>query len=215
MFCTLYCTLFCTLQRNGTTFGDGISNSFTGESNISLLDQAHTFNGMTSTHFAGNCGRIRGSADGFLPPFTLGKTDDDMPPSIEMFTHQACRLMTYLKTDDPTSYHHGLPSLRYELDPMTFANGSVHEDNSCFENNLPTGLQNNSYCGGENVPIYLSFPHFYTADPYYRDQFSNDSDLNPTKDQHGSFMNLDPVMSALTEFTFSLQLNIEIYQMPA
>jgi len=200
-------------KRNGTTFGDGTFNSYTGDSNISLLNQAHTFNNQTSTHFNGNCGRVTGSADGFFPPFTLGKTLDDMPSSVELFTHQACRSMTYLRTDQK-SYHHGLASLKYNLDTNTFANGTTHEPNVCFENNLPSGLQNNSYCRGENVPIYLSFPHFYTADPYYQDQFSNLSDLNPTKDQHGSFMNLDFVMSALTAFTFSLQLNIEVFQMP-
>ena len=69
--------------------------------------------------------------------------------------------MTYMKAETPSPDHFGLPVHKYELDPMTFANGTVHEPNSCFQNNIPSGLQNNTFCGGENVPIYLSFPHFY------------------------------------------------------
>ena len=69
--------------------------------------------------------------------------------------------MTYLKAETPSPDHFGLPVHEYELDPKTFANGTVHEPNSCFQNNIPSGLQNNTFCGGENVPIYLSFPHFY------------------------------------------------------
>ena len=88
-----YCTL--KLQRNGTTFGDGVTNSHTGELDFNLVNQAHSFNGDTRTHFEGKCGQIKGSADGFFPPFTMGKSGgsrrENMPQTVDLFTHQACR----------------------------------------------------------------------------------------------------------------------------
>ena len=158
-----------------------------------------------------------GSADGFFPPYTFdtsAKTAAEMPDSVRLFTHQACRYMTYIKEEANTGVHFGLPYQEYRLDNRTFANASVYEPNSCFQNNIPSGMQNNSFCGGENVPLYLSFPHFYTADDYYMQQFSKESDLRPSTDLHGSMLRLDPVMSALTFFKFALQLNVKIYPMP-
>ena len=209
--------IYTHLQRNGTTFRDGTFNSYTGETDYALLDRVHTFNNQTQTHFGGSCGDISGSADGFFPSLTMdqpAKTVGHMPDSIDLYTHQACRSMTYLKADESLPDYHGLQHQEYQLDPRTFANGSEHETNSCFENNLPSGVQNNSYCGGENVPLYLSLPHFYQADGHYLRQFSNKSDLNPNKASHQSFMRLDPVMSTLTKFKFGLQLNVKIYTMP-
>jgi len=206
-------------KRNGTTFGDGVTNSHTGELDFNLVNQAHSFNGDTRTHFEGKCGQIKGSADGFFPPYTMGKSGgsrrENMPQTVDLFTHQACRHMTYLKAETPSPDHFGLPVHEYELDPKTFANGTVHEPNSCFQNNIPSGLQNNTFCGGENVPIYLSFPHFYQADEYYLHQFGEGSDLSPSRENHGSYIRLDPVMSAMSHFKFGLQLNIEVHQMPS
>ena len=204
-------------QRNGTTFGDGTFNSYTGQADYSQLNRVHTFNNQTSTHFAGKCGEMDGSADGFFPPYTFdtsAKTAAEMPDSVRLFTHQACRYMTYIKEEANTGVHFGLPYQEYRLDNRTFANASVYEPNTCFQNNIPSGMQNNSFCGGENVPLYLSFPHFYTADDYYMQQFSKESDLRPSTDLHGSMLRLDPVMSALTFFKFALQLNVKIYPMP-
>lgn len=142
------------------------------------------------------------------------KTVEEMPDTVNLFTHQACRYLNYKKVDAETGEHYGLPYQEYQLDTRTFANGSDYEPNSCFENNIPSGMQDNSFCGGENVPLYLSFPHYYAADGHYIRQFSNKSDLQPSKELHGSILRLDPVMSALTTFKFALQLNVKIHQMP-
>ncbi len=34
----------------------------------------------------------------------------------------------------------------FMLDETTFANASVNPDNSCFHNQLPTGVQNSTMC---------------------------------------------------------------------
>ena len=66
-----------------------------GELDWSSVDEARTFNGESRTNFRGECGRIRGSADGFYPSFTVGRANRDakyMPEKLDLFTHQACRL---------------------------------------------------------------------------------------------------------------------------
>ena len=89
--------------------------------------------------------------------------------------------------------HHVLDGILYQLPDTTFANATVHPNNWCFENNLPSGLQNGSHCNGKNSPIYFSFPHFYAADQFYVDQFDKKSDLKPTMEQHASTMLVEPV----------------------
>ena len=54
----------------------------------------------------------------------------------------------------------------------------------------------------------------YQADEYYLHQFGEGSDLSPSRENHGSYIRLDPVMSAMSHFKFGLQLNIEVHQMP-
>ena len=52
------------------------------------------------------------------------------------------RTITYLKSPKPADVHLGvLASQEYRLDPMTFANGTVHPPNDCYDNNLPSGVQ--------------------------------------------------------------------------
>ena len=192
-------------------------NSHTGELDYFLVNKVHTFNGQTRTHFSGKCGQIHGSADGFYPSFTTGRSQRSvryMPESLDLFSHQACRSITYLRSDKPTEKHYGLSTHEYQLDPMTFANGSVYPNNECYDNNLPTGVQNNSFCQGEHVPMYLSFPHFYHADSHYLRQFSEDSELKPDGKEHATYLKMDPVLSALTYFKLALQINIQIQKFP-
>ena len=111
---------------------------------------------------------------------------------IYLFSHQLCRVLNY-KSKNETIKHHSLDGILYQLPETTFANATVHPDNWCFENNLPSGLQNGSHCNGKNSPIYFSFPHFYGADKFYLDQFDKKSDLKPAMEQHASTMLIEPV----------------------
>ena len=97
---------------------------------------------------------------------------------------------------------HSVPSLVYKLDETTFANGTVHPPNQCFHNNLPTGVQNNTKCQRDS-PSFLSFPHFYHADPFYVDQFTEGS-LSPSAEKHESKIVMEPVRNParLRDFTW-------------
>lgn len=203
-------------KRNGTTWSEGRFNAFTGETDAHLFGSIKDFNGKNQTHYAGECGKIHGSAEGFYPPFgSINRhmeEGDPMPSRLDMYTNEACRALTFTNTGE-TKEHHGLIGRKYILDNNTFANGTVNPENSCFENNLPSGVQNVTQCnspGGMSAPIFLSFPHFYSADPFYVNQFSNDSDLAPSKDLHEPGMTLETTLSVPIELSFKLQLVVKI-----
>lgn len=44
------------------------------------------------------------------------------------------------------------------------------------------------------TPVFMSFPHFYGADPYYLDAVEG---LNPSQDKHGFHIVLEPVRSII------------------
>ena len=82
-------------QRNGTTWAEGIYNTFTGESEEQLFGRIHTYDGKRRTHYKGHCGSIKGSAEGFFPPFgamdMMGSRAGKMPNVLELYTNEACR----------------------------------------------------------------------------------------------------------------------------
>ena len=179
MFCAKIATnLFVSSQRNGTVWGEGVYNMYTGEDDPQKIGRIHTWDGSNRTHYSGKCGEIRGSAGGFFPPHINS-------PTIELFSHDACRSLTYQSTGQ-IKHINQIPGKVYELPTTTFANGTVHPPNQCFENNLPSGVHNATYCKAEKSPLFISFPHFYGADPYFIDQFDSRSNFRPNKDEHGS-----------------------------
>ena len=172
---------------------------FTGADDATKIGQINTWNHQNRTNYQGSCGEIRGSAGGFYPPSLKSDT-------LDLFSHQLCRVLTYHSKNE-TEKHHSLDGIVYELPETTFANATVHPDNWCFENNLPSGLQNGSHCHSKNSPIYFSFPHFYAADQFYLDQFDEKSDLKPSMDRHTTKMLIEPVSLHLMHATI-----VTVYQ---
>lgn len=157
---------------------------FTGQDDIQKLGRIHSWNDQKQTNFPDECGRVHGSAGGFYPPGTKSK-------SLDLFSHEACRTLSFhMKYHDQLE---GIPTGVYKLDETTFANASTYPPNACFNNNLPSGVQNSTQCK-QNSPAFLSFPHFYLADPFYVDQFE-DGSLLPHPDNHESRIRLEPVLS--------------------
>ncbi len=160
---------------------------YTGADKTLKTGMIHSWNHATSTNYEDTCGQIRGSAGGFFPPNKLESSD-----TLELFAPDLCRTLIYQSTQNATK-HHNLEGINYKLPISTFANATFNPQNWCFANNLPTGLQNASYCKAKKSPFLYSFPHFYGADPFYLDQFDSKSDLKPKEDLHSSSMLIEPV----------------------
>merc|ERR1719411_393927 len=162
-------------KRNGTSWADGKLRMFTGEKDMSQLGDIKSWNGNNRTEaFRGECGRIKGSADGLLAPGKLKHLD-----SFDIWSTDTCRTFTF-KREAPTSVH-GIPADKFKLADDIFANGTLCKDNECYGNNLPTGVQNVSQCKMK-APAYLSRPHFDGADSYYARQFQ--IGIHPETEKH-------------------------------
>ena len=107
----------------------------TGEDDIDSLGEIVSWDGESRTEaYGGECGRVRGSAEGLFPPGLA-----DVTHSLSIYSTDLCRPLHFTKSG--LSSVHGIPVTTFDLDPANFANSSNCPDNVCYNNNLPTGVQ--------------------------------------------------------------------------
>ena len=98
-------------------------------------------------------------------------------------------------------------SYRFARSRRTFANASQNADNWCFDtdevSNL-SGIFNVSACR-YGAPAFISFPHFYLADPYYTRQVDG---LQPDKDLHQFRIDLEPVNHEFSKEPLPFSLSV-------
>ena len=171
----------------------------TGQEDITSLGEIVSWNQANTTQaFQGDCSKLRGSAEGLFPPGLTEASD-----SISIYSTDLCRPLHFTKTGKNSI--HGVPVNTFELDPTNFANSTICSDNQCYDNNLPTGVQNVTQCKIKS-PVFVSRPHFYQADPSYLLQFQNG--LQPSAEKHNSVLWLEPASSIPGKVNIRLQLNI-------
>merc|ERR1712241_1640631 len=139
-----------------------------------------------------------GSTEGLFPPGLADITD-----SISFFSPDLCRPLHFTKSGSDSI--HGIPVTTFELDPENFANSSVCPSNACYNNNLPSGVQNVTHCKRKS-PTFVSRPHFYLADESYLQQFQYG--LRPDPEKHNSVFWLEAMSSIPLKVNIRLQLNI-------
>ena len=105
----------------------------------------------------------------------------------------------------------GIPAIKYQLEEESFANGTVCPENTCFGNNLRTGVQNVTQCKVKS-PAFVSRPHFHLADPFYAEQFQ--FGVHPDRNLHESSFWLEPQSSIPIKVEMRLQLNILLQSVP-
>jgi len=186
-------------KRNGTTWSDGDIEMRTGEEDIERLGEIVSWNNESRTEaYEGECGRVRGSSEGLFPPGVADITD-----SLSFYSTDLCRPLHFTKSG--LSSVHGIPVTTFDLDPTNFANSTNCPSNVCYNNNLPTGVQNVTLCKAKS-PVFVSRPHFYLADQSYREQFQYG--LKPDPSRHDSVFWLEPMSSIPLKVDIRLQLNI-------
>jgi len=186
-------------KRNGTSWSDGDLSMHTGSEDISLLGNIVSWNRRNRTDaFSGDCGIVRGSSDGLFPPGLTSSKN-----TISIFSTDLCRPLHF--TREATQDVHGIPVERFNLAPENFANSSVCEENACYNNNIPTGVQNVTQCKMES-PAFISRPHFHLADPFYREQFQYG--IQAKEGEHDSAFLVEPQSSIPLRVEMRLQLNI-------
>jgi scavenger receptor class B, member 1 len=162
----------------------GEFNANTGADDISKVDKIRKWNYDSSTKFfEGECAELFGSAGEFIPP---GVTKDQV---VSVFSPEMCRsvLLEYEGERDI----HGVKTFKFSGGDRTVDNGTLYPENQCYCSGdcVPSGLFNVSSCRF-GTPVFMSFPHFYKADPFYLEQVDG---LKPDKDKHQFFMSYEPV----------------------
>ncbi|XP_033312936.1 protein croquemort-like isoform X1 [Bombus bifarius] len=184
--------------RNGSASYDGTFNMLTGKSN--LLDvgivKEWNFNNRVS-YYPGECGEIRGTNGDLWPPLPDNKT-------VSFFVPDICTSMSV--TYDNTTIHEGLIGAKYISDDTIFDNGSIVPSRSCYCEGecVPSGALNISLCKW-GAPAFISLPHFYLADPSYRENING---MKPSKEKHELSISIEPKTGVPLYVHAQLQLNL-------
>lgn len=193
-------------KRNLSLTYDGVFNMMTGQDTIDNLGKIDNWNGRNATSFyTPPCNQLTGSAGELFPP-QLSQKD------LVFFSSDLC--MSAKLFYNGTQDHGGLNSYRYWGTNHTFANGSTIPGNECYcvgSTCAPMGLLNAESCR-MGAPAFVSFPHFYAADPFL---LSGVYGLHPDEKQHSFYMDLVPGLGVPAAVSVKLQINIHLRPNPS
>ena len=95
--------------------------------------------------------------------------------------------------------------MQKQLLNLTLQSPDTCQDLYYFQD-MPLGLLNVSSCKFES-PAYVSYPHFYLADPKLIEAMDPASDLKPDKSKHESYLSLDHRSGIPLEVAVRMQIN--------
>lgn len=183
----------------------GHFNMHTGEGDMSQIGVMKNWNyAPTIEYFPDECGIVQGSAGEFYPPIKHKSTP------VSLFMADLCRSVS-LDFDGEKSVH-GITGYKYRGGEKAVDNGTLYPENKCFSTgeSVPSGVMNVSACR-YGSPAFMSFPHFYAADPYYLNQVEG---MNPSRDKHEFYITLEPMTGIPLDVAARLQINMLIRPIP-
>ncbi|XP_075148935.1 scavenger receptor class B member 1 [Haematobia irritans] len=147
-----------------------------------------------------NCNSIHGAYDGTLFPRTITPGE-----TFRIYRKAFCRTL-------PVVYSHpgkinGFDAYHFKLDEHAFDSNWTDSNSSCFCTNkkcLKKGLGNITPCY-YNIPLAISFPHFYNGDPTLLDGFEG---LSPNEEKHGSQVAIQPQLGIPMKIAMRFQINL-------
>lgn len=186
---------------------DGVTTTYTGASDISRAAVWTRWKGRSDVGlWKSRWANMFNGSDGMqFPPQT--STGD----ILYTFYVQLCRSMS-LVFDSHTNID-SVKTLRFTNPEELWQNASVNPANKGFCPNgcFPSGILDASVCKGPSagsVPaIVASQPHFYQGDPSL---VKNVEGLNPVKEEHGTFFDIEPNFGLPLHLSLRLQLNLNI-----
>jgi len=108
----------------------------------------------------------------------------------------------------------GIPGYRFVPSENIFAKPTKNPYNKCFydENEpytTPHGLFNVSKCQ-HDTPLFISWPHFYQADPSLREKVVG---LSPQKDKHEFYIDIQPKLGNGLGAAGRVQINVHLEEL--
>lgn len=181
---------------NGSKKSHGYFNMDSGKEDSSRYGLIRTWNyrdRMNSSH--GECGKYDGFTGELLP--TKIRKDH----RLRLFLVELCRAVSF--EFDREEEVHGVMGYRFVGDARSM-------DDPCSEDRelLPSGVINITQCK-QGAPHYVSFPHFFLADGYYRGGIEG---MNPDEERHQSFLTIEPKTGTVLKSSLRLQVNALLQQ---
>lgn len=198
-------TRFPHTQRNGTTNQTGHYNINTGADDISRIGRVEAWNYQQRTNFfPAECGMINGSAGELYPP----QRTKERP--VSFWSGDMCRTLDF-DFDSETKVH-GVDGYKFAGGRKTVDNGTEFPESGCFNEGerVPSGVMNVTSCR-YGTPVFMSFPHYYAADPYYLQHVDG---LQPDREKHEFFMTMEPMTGVPLDVAARLQINMLIRPTP-
>ncbi|KAF5278411.1 hypothetical protein FQA39_LY05900 [Lamprigera yunnana] len=184
-------------RNNSYTF-DGMFNMNTGKNNV--LGELRQWNYQNETTFYNSsCAQVHGSAAEFYPSY-------QERDKIGFFSPDMCRYVQLDYEQDVEVY--GIRAYKFSAQEGMLDNGTLIPENKCYCNGecVPSGALNVSSCR-YGTPAFVSLPHFYGADPYYKNMVDG---LHPEKSKHELFIALEPRTGIPLDVAVRLQLNLKL-----
>ncbi|XP_074598787.1 lysosome membrane protein 2-like [Brevipalpus obovatus] len=197
------------LGKNGTHDGEFFVDN--GASDVSQFTQIQKWQGKEKVNFWGkdtHCNHINGTDGAQFHP-DLQRTD-----KLWVFSPELCRsiFLEYIKDSEVkgiTTYQFSFPERL-----LTAPSKSIENECFCVKKNDPIcnfdGLMDASPCK-KGAPIALSSPHFYNGDRRLQKGVIG---LNPRKELHSTYLNIEPNTGFVFDAAQRLQINLVIRNMP-
>lgn len=173
----------------------GDFNANTGVDDIKTIGNIRRWNHVSETSFfEGECKKLSGSSGDFFPPFIVKNQ------TMELFSPEMCR--SVVMDFEEEKVIKGVKTFKFSGGDRTVDNGTLYPENECYCGGecVPSGTFNVSSCR-YGTPVFMSFPHFYNADPFYLDQVEG---MKPDKEKHQFFMSFEPVSFKFTPIKYFL-----------
>lgn len=149
------------------------------------------------------CNVIEGAFEGGLYPHNVNKVNG----SFRLYRRAFCRPVKF--DYEKETVYDGFKGNQFRVDRKFLGTPEENPDNACYCVNgvcPPSGLGFISPCYYD-IPVTLSQPHFYNADPKLQAKVIG---LKPNKTKHDSYLILHQEMGAVLKADLKIQINLHI-----
>lgn len=109
--------------------------------------------------------------------------------------------------NNETNVLKGITTLRFRISDRVLANSTLNPMNWAYWMNGPSGVINITNCAPNNVPIFLSLPHFYRASPSVPALVTG---MQPDPTLHDLWLDVEPNTGATMSAHKRLQINVHL-----
>ncbi|OQR77586.1 scavenger receptor class B member 1-like, partial [Tropilaelaps mercedesae] len=183
---------------------EGLFNVFTGRDDLQRFNRIEKWNGKDELPWweSGTpCAKLLGTNGELVHP--ISSTDEH----IHFFNPVFCKSWRLTRGPDVDSL--GITLTRFIAGPEILYNSSKAPSHRCFEKpgiSLPSGGMYLSRCQF-GLPLVLSYPHFYAADPVYLEHIEG---LSPDESRHQFYTDVEPRLGITLGLSARAQINVKL-----